>query len=81
VAHEVAPEAAARLLDALVGGQLDEIRRLFLVEVVALDESELDGGCDHAFLEVLGVEREAVAEELDDVVLSGLVVHLAGHCL
>jgi hypothetical protein len=43
VADEIAAQLAARLLDPLVGGELDEIRRLVLVQVVAADEPELDG--------------------------------------
>src|SRR5512132_1061951 len=77
--HEIPPQRALRLVDALVGGQFDQIRRLVLVEVVALDKPELDRSGDDPLLEVLGVEGEPVAEELDDVVISGLVVHIAHH--
>jgi hypothetical protein len=80
VANEVTAEAASSLLDALVRRQLDEIRRLVLVEVVVLDQAELHRRSDHALLEILGVEGKAVAEKLDDIVVPGLVVHLARHC-
>ena len=71
VAHEVPPEGAARLVDPPLGGELDEVGGLVLVEVVRLDEAELDRGRGDPLLEVVGVEAEAVAEELDDVVVAG----------
>ena len=79
VADEIAAERAPRLLDAPVRGKLDEIVDLVLVQVVALDEPELDRGGGHALLEVVGVEGEPVAEELDHVVLAGGVVRLDCH--
>jgi single-stranded-DNA-specific exonuclease RecJ len=77
VPDEIAAELASRLVDPLVGRELDEISGLVLVEIVAFDESELHRRADHAFLEILGVESEPVAEKLDHVVVAGLVVHLA----
>src|SRR6188768_3429562 len=79
VADEVPAERAARLLDPPVGGELDQVFGLVLVEVVALDEAELDGGGGDALLEVVCVEGEPVAEELDHVVLAGGVVRFNSH--
>ena len=69
---EIAAERAPRLLDRIALDELDEIRRLVLVEAVAGNELELDGRRRDALLEVLGVEAEAVAEELDDIVIAEL---------
>jgi hypothetical protein len=79
VAHEVAPERAARLVDHPVGGQFHEVSGLVLVQVVAIDQPELDGGGRDALLEVVGVEGEPVPEELDHVVVAGGVVRLDRH--
>ena len=79
VAHEVAPQRAARLFDPSVGCELDQVLGLVLVQVVALDQAELDGGRGHALLEVVCVEAEPVPEELDHVVLAGGVVRLDRH--
>ena len=61
---------ARRFLDLALCRELDEVGRLVVVELVAIDQPELDGGSGHALLEVRGVEAEAVAEELDDVVFA-----------
>ena len=74
VAHEVAPELAARIVDQAVGGQLDEVLGLLLVELVVVDETELVRGRGHALAEVVRVEAEAEAEELDHDVVAGRVV-------
>jgi len=74
VADEVAPELAARLLDHSVRCQLDEVVRLFLVELVVVDEPEPVGGCRDALREVGLVEAEAETEELDHDVVAGRVV-------
>ena len=80
MADEVRPERAARLRDPAVRGELDEVRDLVLVEVVRRDEPELDGGRADPLLEVARAEREAVAEELEHVVVAGRVVPLGcGH--
>ena len=76
VAREVAAEPRLGILDHALRGERDEVARLLLVELVRLDEPELDRGGDHALLEVAGVEGEAVAEELDDVVVAGGVVRV-----
>ena len=74
VANEVAAERAAGLLDRVPLHELDQVGRLVVVELVPSEEAELDGGCRDALLEVVRVEAEAVAEELDDVVVAGVVV-------
>src|SRR5215210_1217516 len=74
---EVLPEPAARLRDASVGGQLDEVARLVVVELVPCDQPELDAGRGDPLLEVGRVEAEPVAQELDLVVLPRPVVRLA----
>src|SRR5581483_11049241 len=79
VPDDVAPERGARLADAPVRGQLDEVAGLVLVQVVRLDQPQLHRGGRDALLEVLLVEAEAVAEELDDEVLAGHVVDVAWH--
>ena len=79
MADEVPAERAARLFDPAVGRELDQVFGLVLVEVVALDQAELDGGGSHPLLEVVGVEGEPVAEELDHVVLAGGVVRFDRH--
>src|SRR5207253_6952426 len=56
----------------------DEVARLLLLELVHLDEPELDRRRDDALFEVEGVEAEVVAEELDDVVVTGGIVRV-GH--
>src|SRR5205823_11278657 len=71
VANEIPAEQAPRFVDAALRGQLDQVGRLVVVKLVRFEEPELDSGCDHALLEVGGVEAEVVAEELDDVVVSG----------
>ena len=57
-------------------GERDEILRLLLVQCRRLDDAQLDGGRNDATLEIVGPEREAVAEELDDVVVPGGVVRV-----
>jgi hypothetical protein len=69
-AYDIAAERRAWVGDPAVRGELDEVGGLRLVEVVRLDQSEPDRGGDDALLEVGGGEREAVAEELDDVVVA-----------
>ena len=71
VADEVPPERAPRLFDPPVGRELDQVARLVVVQVVAVDEPELHGCRGHPLLEILRVEGEPVAEELDHVVLAG----------
>ena len=78
VPHEIAAEAAAGLGDEAVGSELDEICGLVLVELVPVEQAELHGGGGDALLEIPGVEAEAKAEELDDVVLARPVIRL-GH--
>ena len=77
VPHEIPAERAPRLGDPAVGRELDEIGRLLVVEVVRADQSEPDGSGGDALFEVVGVEAEAVAEELDDVLVAGRIVRLA----
>ena len=77
VADEIVPQAAARLGDSPVGGELDQVGGLVVVEVVVADQPERHGRRGHSFLEVDGVEGEPVAEELDDVLVPGGVVRLA----
>jgi hypothetical protein len=79
VANEVAAELAPGLRDRVAFHELDQVGRLVVVELVPSDEAELDGGCRDALLEVLRVEAEPVAEELDDVVVTRLVVAGAVH--
>ena len=74
MADEVQAEPAARVADTSVRHELDEIGRLVVVDVVRRDELEPDRGSDHALLEVLRRELEAVPEELDDEVVPGAVV-------
>ena len=74
VAHEVLAERAARRLDRVALDELDEVGGLVLVQLGAGDEAEPDGRRGDPLLEVDGVEGEAVAEELDDVVVAGVVV-------
>src|SRR5205823_11303676 len=74
VSNQIVAETAAGPLDQTVRGQLDQVGRLVVVELVPFEEAELDGGCGHALLEVLSVEAEAIAEELDDVFLARPVV-------
>lgn len=76
VADEVAAEAAPGLGDPAVGGELDEICRLPFVEIVVRDEPERHRGRRDSLLEIEGVERESVSEELDDVVLARAVIDL-----
>ena len=74
VADEVAPELAARFLDQAVGGQLDEILGLLLVELIVVHEAEPVGGRRDALREVGRIEAEAETEELDHDVVAGRVV-------
>jgi hypothetical protein len=77
VADEVTAKLAAGIGDAAVGRELDEIGGLLLVEVVRPDQPEADGRRGDPLLEVVGVEPEAVAEELDNVLVARGVVRLA----
>jgi hypothetical protein len=70
VPHEVTPQRAARLRYAAVGGELDEIGGLLVIEVVRLDHPEPHRGARDPLFEIERVEAEAVAEELDHVVLA-----------
>ena len=74
MANEVVAERAAGDRQLSVRGELDQVGRLIAVELASLHESELDGGCHDALLEVLAAEREAVLEELHLVVVAGAVV-------
>ena len=67
---EVDAQPTARLRDPPVCGQLDEVGRLVLVQVVAFDETELYRRCGDPLLEVEGVEAEAIAEEFDHVIVA-----------
>ena len=80
VAHDVPAEVASRLLDPAVGRQLDEVVDLLRIELVAAYQPEPDRRRSDALLEVVGVEAEPIAQELDDVVVPGRVVRL-GHGL
>ena len=77
VANQVPAEETAGLFDETLRGQFDQVGRLVAVQLVCFDEAELDGGCRDALLEVAAVEAEPIAEELDDVVVSGRVVGAA----
>src|SRR4029453_16558638 len=72
-------QCAGGPLDQPVRGELDEILRLVLVEIVVLHEPELDRGRRHALLEFLGIEREPVAQEIAHVVLARRVIRLDRH--
>ncbi len=74
MAHDVRAEGAPGLCDAAVGGELDEVGRLVVVQVVRRDEAEPDGRRRDALLEVRGAEREPVAQELERVIVAGRVV-------
>ena len=74
MANEVVAERAAGDRQLSVRRELDQVGRLIAVELASLHESELDGGCHDALLEVLAAEREAVLEELHLVVVAGAVV-------
>ena len=76
--HDVAAQRRARLFDHAVGRELDEVGDLLVFELVPADQPEPDGCCGDALLEVVTVEAEPVAEELDDVVVPRRVVRL-GH--
>ena len=77
VPDEVPAERAASVGDAAVGGELDEIGRLVIVEVVGANQSQSNGGGRDPLLEVVGVEAEAITEELDHVLVPGRIVRLA----
>ena len=74
VPHEIRAERAARIRDARVGGELDEVADLVGVEVVRRDEAELHGRARDPLLEVALAERELVAEELERERIAGRVV-------
>ena len=74
MAHQVLAERAPRLGDPPVGGELDEIERLVLVEVAVGDQGQLDRGAHHALAEVVRAEGEPVAEKLEHVVVARHVV-------
>lgn len=77
LAHDVPAERAPCRLDTAVCSKLDKVGDLFAGELTDLDESEPDGCGVDALFEVSCVEAEAVAEEVDRVVASGVVVGLA----
>jgi hypothetical protein len=68
VPDEVAAQVTLRVADDPVRRQLDEVGDLLCVELAGRNEAELDGRGDHPLLEIRGVEGEAIAEKLDDVV-------------
>jgi len=74
VAHEVTAETAARLIDPVALDELDEVGSLVVVKFIVADETEPDRGGGDTFFEVGAIEGEAVAKELDDVVVPGDVV-------
>src|SRR5215468_9692795 len=74
MAHEVVAERAARRLDRVALDELDEVGRLLLVQFRAGHEAEPYRGGGDALLEVEAAEGEAIAEELDDVVVARVVV-------
>ena len=79
MAHEVGAEPASRNRDPAVGGQLDEVVDLAVVEVVRPDELELDRSRSHTLLEVLGAEAVPVPEELEAEIVARRVVRLTCH--
>src|SRR5262249_28681670 len=76
VPHQIAAETAARVRDAAVRSELDQVGRLLVVQVVVPDETERYCRGGYPLLEVDGVESEAVTQELDDVVVARAVVRL-----
>ena len=54
----------------------DEIGDLLRIKIRRIDQPELDRCCDNPLLKVTRVEREAVPQKLDDVVVSGRVVRV-----
>jgi len=61
VAHDVAAERRAGLLDHAVGRELDEVGDLLGFELVPTDQPEPNGRRGDALLEVVSVETEPVA--------------------
>ena len=78
VPDDVATEVAPRLFDPAVGRELDEVLDLLWVELVVADQPEPDRRGGDPLLEVVAVEAEPIAQELDDVVVPGRVVRF-GH--
>ena len=76
--NAIAAERRAGLLDHTVRRELDEVGDLLLVELVPPDQPEPNGSRGDPLLEVVPVEAEPIAEELDDVVVPRRVVRL-GH--
>ena len=76
VAHEIAAEPAARLVDPVPLDELDEIGGLIFVQLVVADQPQLHRCGRDTLLEVGRVEAEPVSQKLDDVVVSGQVVGL-----
>src|SRR5439155_3850829 len=74
VANEVLAEGAARRPDRVALHELDEVGGLVLVQLGIGDEPEAHRRRRDPLFEVDAVEGEAVAEELDDVVVAGVVV-------
>src|SRR3954447_15024932 len=79
MANEIPAERRTRLLDGVPFHELDQVGRLVVVELVPSEEAQLDGGGRDTLLEVVRVEAEAVAEELDDVLVAGVVVPRSFH--
>ena len=78
VPDEVVSELAPRVRDPSVGGQLDEVAGLVLLQLPGLDETQLDRGGVDALLEIGLIEAEPIAEELHHEVVAGEVIGL-GH--
>ena len=76
VADEIVAEQAPWLVDPPLDDEVDEIRRLVLVEVSHPHEAEPHRRRSDPLLEVDRVEAEPVLEELDDVVVPRHVVRL-----
>ena len=74
VPDEVFAERAAGRLDRVPLDELHEVGGLVLVQLGIGDEAEADRRCGDPLLEVEAAEGEAVAEELDDVVVAGVVI-------
>src|SRR5207244_4870622 len=62
VANEIAAERAARLLDGVALHELDQVGRLVVVQLVACQQAELDGGCRDPLLAVGRVTAETIPE-------------------
>src|SRR5436190_4568395 len=74
VPPQVAAERAPRLVDLAVGGELDEVGDLVVVELARLDKPEPHGRRRHALFEIARVEGELKADELHQKVVSRAVM-------